>query len=177
MYVEALKMTDEGVQATKDAERGGVFIRPLTFVLGDYVGAAPASAPMSILGNKVYEGKLDFIEVLGKNSVRFTFSLPQNAPEGVTFCTVGEAMIYLDDGKTFGYAHFKEPQLKTVSYGLRFSLIVHTEVNIGQVIDVLDAGRFSTLGTQGIEECSDIVTSMTCPIFTSVCTIRLNRRP
>lgn len=136
MYIEALKMTDEGVQATKDAGEGGVYIRPISFVLGDYTGVAPSSAPSAILGNKVYEGKLDFVEVLGKNSVRFTFSLPQSEPEGVNVCTVGEAMIYLDDGKTLGYAHFKEPQLKTLSYGLRFSLLLHTEVNIGQVIDV-----------------------------------------
>jgi hypothetical protein len=143
MYVEALKMTDEGVQATKDAEQGGVYIRPVSFVLGDYVGSAPSSTPSALLGNEVYRGNLDFIEVLGKNSVRFTFSMPQNAPAGVSVCTIGEAIIYLDDGKTLGYAQFKEPQLKTISYGLRFSLIVHTEVNIGQVIDVTMAEHTS----------------------------------
>ena len=136
MYIETLLPTDVGLQAIKDARLGGVYIRPVGFKLGDYVGPAPTTPKTQLMGHELYSGALAFIELLGKNTVRFTFEFPQDAPEDVTSCTVGEALVLLDDGKVLGHVVFKEPQLKTRTYGIRFSLLMNVEVDIGSVIDV-----------------------------------------
>lgn len=149
MYVEALTLTAEGSQASKDAKQGGVYIKPTKVILGDYVGASQPSE--SLLGHTVYEAPIDFVEVLGKNCVRFTFSVPQSKPEGVVSCTIGEALVVLDDGRTLGYAQFKEPQIKTQTYGIRFSLLLSTEIDIGSVIDVTMAEHTSIPSVPDVE--------------------------
>jgi hypothetical protein len=103
MYIETLLPTDVGLQAIKDARLGGVYIRPVEFKLGDYVGPAPTTPQTHLMGHELYSGPLAFIEVLGTNTVRFTFEFPQDMPEGVTSCTVGEALVILDDGKVLGH--------------------------------------------------------------------------
>lgn len=136
MYIETLLPTDVGLHAIKDAKHGGVYIRPVKFQLGDYVGPVPTTPQTKLMGHLLYEGALEFIEVLGTNTVRFTFEFPQDKPDNVVSCTVGEALVVLDDGKVLGHVVFKEPQLKTLTYGIRFSLLMNVEVDIGSVIDV-----------------------------------------
>ena len=138
MYIDTLRLTDVGLQATKNADQSGIYIKPVRVVAGSYTGPAPLETPKALLGSEIWSGPLAYIEVLSKNSVRFSFRIPQNVPAGQTglHTTIGEFLILLEDGRVFGHVLLKDPQLKVNTFGLQFSLIVADVPNIGAVVDV-----------------------------------------
>lgn len=159
MTPDRLLLTPEGRQAMLVAEQGGVYIRPRSFVIGDYNGSEPSQVPGSVLGNPLYTGTLHYVEVLTQSTVRFTVAVPQQL--GTTSLDITEAVVYLNDGTPFGRVRFSEALRKNVNRGVRVEFMLHLTEGNAHVIDVTLSEFGSVPSVLGIDSLPSASTAIT----------------
>lgn len=101
LQVDRLHLTEDGLQAFQNADAGGVLVKPASYAIGDYVGET-TSVQTALQGNTLHSGKVSYVEVLNKNTVRFTVDIPKGVgtyggvgvTEMILFSDVGTAIAY-----------------------------------------------------------------------------------
>ncbi|MGL5014521.1 MAG: hypothetical protein ACRC6V_09570 [Bacteroidales bacterium] len=134
MTPDRLVLTAEGEQALLNAERGGVFISPKAFRVGDFSGAVPSVVPSDVLGNLVYEGTLHYVEVQNRKTVVFNVRVP--AITNIPQTNISEAVVILDDGVTLGYVQFTNPLVKYPNEAVMIEFMLHLSQSNAHVINV-----------------------------------------
>lgn len=136
IYSDSLVLTTQGEQAIANANAGGLAIRPARYRVGDYTGTPPASAPSQLLGNQLAGGKLSYVQALTENTARFVFDVALTYKDGDALKRIGEILIELEDGLTFGHVVLSQPIIAVPNSLTRISLLVHTQQDIQRVLSV-----------------------------------------
>ena len=139
MIPDRLILTPEGEAALLSASEGGVFIRPSSFVVGNFSGTEPETVSSVVLGDVIYSGQLFYVEVLNGNTARFTVELPV-LPSTVS---ITEMIVYLDDNVPLGRVRTTVPYEKAAGRRMRLSFMLHLDQDLASVIDV----TLSTFGS------------------------------
>lgn len=101
-----LHLADLGLQAALDAKSSGVLIDAVAFKLGDS-DAAHSDADEDIHGNTLIQGNIGYVEVLSKQTARFTLRItPADIGSGVVAPEIG---IFLGNGLMLGRCVFDVP--------------------------------------------------------------------
>lgn len=135
MTPDRLILTPQGEQALLSAEAGGVVIRPRFFAVGDYQGSEPAQTPDALLGTEHHSGRIHYIEVLNRNTVRFTVVVPREVG-GSSTIELSEATIGLNDGTVLGRVRFSESVTKRKNRAAQIEFLLHLVQGNAHVIDV-----------------------------------------
>lgn len=136
IYTDSLRLTADGEQAIADANSGGLVIRPVKFRVGDYEGQAPNDPQNQLLGKELASGPLTYCQVLTENTARFIFDVKLTYAKGDNLKRVGEVLIELENGRTFGHVVLSQPIIAVPNALTRISLLVHVQQDIQQILSV-----------------------------------------
>ncbi len=136
IYTDSLRLTPQGEQALADANSGGIVIQPVSFSCGDYTGTSPTTVPEELLGKELASGPLSYCQVLTENTARFIFDVKLDYKAGDDLKRVGEVLIRLKDGRTFGHVVLKTPIIAVPNSLTRISLLVHVRESIDKILAV-----------------------------------------
>jgi len=141
----SIVVTDQGLQAIRNADAGGFLIDLTDFKLTEETNFTPNVLDNTLAGNPIYTGKISNIEALGSSSIKLTLSLPKNFPtSGSVF--ISEVGIYLVSGELFAHGKLSSPFEKTSEFGFDIYVIV-SAARLGDVINVTDARSCSIAAT------------------------------
>lgn len=133
LQVDRLHLTEDGLQAFQNADAGGVLVKPASFALGDFVGET-TSVQSSIQGNTLHSGKVSYVEVLNKNTVRFTMDIPEGVGS-YAGTNVTEIILFSDIGTVLAYGII-EPVKKYENKALRIDVLLSSTDTELTTIDV-----------------------------------------
>lgn len=136
IYTDSLRLTPQGEQALANANAGGIVIRPVSFQCGDYVGKSPTDVPEQLLGRELASGPLSYCQVLTENTARFVFDVKLEYKAGQDLKKIGEILIKLEDGRTFGHVVLSQPIIAVPNSLSRISLLVHVRESIDKILAV-----------------------------------------
>lgn len=136
IFTDSLRLTPQGEQALADANAGGIVVQPVSFQCGDYTGKSPAQVPDALLGRELAKGPLSYCQVLTENTARFIFDVELEYKAGQDLKRIGEILIKLEDGRTFGHVVLSNPIIAVPNSLSRISLLVHVRESIDKVLAV-----------------------------------------
>lgn len=122
--MSTLQLTDNGLQASLNADAGGVLINPRTFKIG--TSNVPFnSSQTDIQGSTIYAGNIRFVEVLSEQTVRFTLDVPSEVggPLGVE---IFEVAVYLEGNIMFGRCVLDQTIPKKEGAAYRITVLLTT---------------------------------------------------
>lgn len=149
MTPDILHLTPNGLQSVANADVGGLLVRPRVFQIGDFTTDnvsqffADNGVPEELQGNAVHSGNIAYVQVVDRQTVRFTIDVPQNIPADpdpndatVPEVSIGEIVIKLEDNTTLGYCVYETPYRKRSNESLRLEVLLHIADGTAQTIDV-----------------------------------------
>ena len=138
-------VTDQGLQAIRNADVGGFLIDLTDFKLTSETNFSPSILDEALAGTPVFSGKISVIEALGTSSVKLTLSLPKNFPvTGSVF--ISEVGIYLSGGELFAHGKLASAFEKNSEFGFDIYVIV-SAARLGEVINVTNSQSCSISST------------------------------
>lgn len=148
MSNNVIHITDAGLQAANNAKAGGMLVKVVYFKLGDS-DQEPSDTDIDIIGNTLYQAPIHFIEVLSKNSVRFTFEVPADAvPQGGL--EVNEVGLFMDDNILFGRCRFDQAEIMREGNATRLHAVLTTSRCDLTTIDVTMSDQTSIPSTANV---------------------------
>lgn len=126
--------TDRGLAAITDADAGGFLVDLTNFAVTEAQGVDLAVTDSKVVGEVVYENRIQSIEVVSSSTVKLTLYIPPQLPKEGRW-NLTELGLYLRSGEMFAHGTFKTPREKTTEYGLK--IIVYVTANrLGNVINI-----------------------------------------
>lgn len=149
MY-DTLILSDVGKQALVNAQTGGILISANRFKIGDSDASPTAKNLLDIVGNELFSGNVQYIEVLNKNTARFQIEL--DAGDVLEDTTIYECSIF-QDSAMIARAVFAEPYVLAAGEPVRFNCLLITseadlsyiDVTIGDYSSIPSTTSLSTL--------------------------------
>lgn len=149
MTPDILHLTPNGLQSVANADAGGLLVRPRVFQIGDFTTDDVSQffnengVPEELQGNVVHTGNIAYVQVVDRQTVRFTVDIPQNIPADpdttdnvVPEVNIGEIIIRLEDNTTLGYCLYETPYIKRSNESIRIEVLMHVADGTAQTIDV-----------------------------------------
>jgi hypothetical protein len=149
MTPDILHLTEAGQQAIANADVGGLLVNPRTFRIGEFTSDDPDQffidngIPSSLQGNVIYTGTISYVQVLDRNTVRFTLDIPQNIPadlnlndDQVPSVGIGELLVQLEDGTSLGYCLYSKPFSKRANESVRIEVLLHVSSGDSHTVNV-----------------------------------------
>lgn len=149
MTPDILHLTPNGLQSVANADVGGLQVRPRVFQIGDFTTHNVTEffnengVPEELQGNTVFTGNIAYVQVVSRQTIRFTVDIPQGIPadptpedDVVPEISIGELVVRLEDNTTLGYCLYEKPFRKRSDESLRIEVLMHVADGTAQTIDV-----------------------------------------
>lgn len=167
MTPDIIHLTPAGSQALLNADSGGILVAPKYFKVGNLEVSdvedfyEQEGIPENLVSSTVHQGKIQYIQVLSENTVRFTFDIPTSVPaaEGSSVA-IGELVIMLEDNTVIGHCVYAQPFTKRNGEGMRIDASLHIKEGNAQNIDVTHSEYGSIPAVMSIEDLPSPVTAI-----------------
>lgn len=140
--------TDVGLQASANAEAGGILVKISSFAVTESPNPVLDPADTALVGTPVFSGSIESVEALSSSTVKFTISIPKGFPSTGNW-SLTELGLYTDNGVLF--ARGTLPNFpKTSAYGLKFFVFV-SAARLGTTINITVSDTYSLPSAAAID--------------------------